>query len=64
MAKTKLYTIYMVLYGASSGHMFKMATLAVTCIIRSVPRVRDLGKSATQFYKGRLTTALRSAEFV
>ena len=30
MAKTKLYTFYMGLYGVPIRHMFKMASLAVT----------------------------------
>ena len=30
MAKTKLYTFYMGLYGARTRHVFKMASLAVT----------------------------------
>ena len=32
MAKTKLYTFYMSLYGAPTKHVVKMASLVVTCM--------------------------------
>ena len=35
MAKTKLYTFYMGLYGAPTRHMFKMASLAVIWMLSS-----------------------------
>ena len=35
MAKTKLYTFYMGLYGVPTRHVFKMASLAVTWMLSS-----------------------------
>ena len=35
MAKTKLYTFYMGLYGAPARHVFKMASPAVTWMLSS-----------------------------
>ena len=67
---TKLYTFYMSLYGAHTKHMFKMASLAVTCIDAVFKRVAyeesEIWTSlrTTQLYQGRLTAAPRLVEFV
>ena len=55
MAKTKLYTFYMSLYGAPTKHVVKMASLVVICMPSlnlnlSAGRIRDRDKFTTYFY--------------
>ena len=44
MAKTKLYTFYMSLYGAPTKHVVKMASLVVTCMPSSKLRVHEVSQ--------------------
>ena len=67
MAKPKLYTFYMGLYGGPTRHVFKMASQAVTWMPSSNvwrTKSKDLDKSITYFYQGRPTTTHRLVEFV
>ena len=66
MAKTKLYTFYMGLYGAPTRQVFKMASLAVTWMPSSNLWCMKSRRSGQVYHinPGRPTTALRLVEFV
>ena len=59
--QNKTIYIYMSLYGAHTKHVVIKASLIVTWMpssnLERMKCQRDLDKSTTQFYQGRLTTA-------
>ena len=61
------YTMCMSLYGAPSRQVFKMASLAVTCMLSSnlwYTKSQRSGQVYLTVYQGRLTTAPRLVESV
>ena len=50
MAKTKLYTVYMGLYGAPTRHVFKIASLAVSWML-SLNLWRTKSQKSGQIYR-------------
>ena len=60
MAKTKLYTFYMGLYGATTRIQNGVSGSYMDAVLAH----KESDKSTAQFYQGRLTTAPRLVEFV
>ena len=64
MAKTKLYTFYMSLYGAPTKHVVKMASLVVTCMPSSnLKRDRPAVPGRVRFQKWMIIGAQHSSTF-